>query len=1193
MNIKFLLRSFSLTFFILAVVIFEERTSFFQSAVFYNIFKDSYYYISSGKIGEGDVPLQDIVVDRSKVGGPYDVRSGYGDASRFIKDVGGTGLFGLKERAVWSPKYKKLYDEGLFLPYDYKESVGLIVKDKNGAVLEDNRLPKMLLPETEAVNEVNHALYFIEDGQILGENSSTYLNYAVDYKRFFVAGVRYVFFKFISIFNGSAEKSGGASTLLVQEKKFKHSPDGLTEGVDDKFKQIASAFAYLYRDGITTKEKSYTIIKNYLNSIPLGADERGEIYGLAEALNRYYGLSRFEIDYLYDKHSFNCFHDDPSLEYNNIFNLRLAMGFIVSLRRPSYYLGDEAGRIEREKLVDFYLKEMIADKSVFSDPYEKALKLSHSFIFNGKTIESLRKEKNRNSFDVNKACLYSEKNKKSPIETISEKTLTTIKNDFSKIIGEKNRYDLSNKDFKLTTSIDLGKQKILESVLEDIKSGRNTDKYGLYGERLLSKNEEKRVDYAINLYELENKNGVGMSNLVASYETDKRPSSFLNGGKFELGSTAKLRVLTSFLQLMEQDWILFNENKDQIKYCFKKDLNEEKCHSLLRKIFNLNEGRPLGEYDLQLASSSIKNKLRHDFILNNSYKTFLIDDDCFQVNDDFVNINKLRYFGFCFFTELYFNGKLDISKKEFLYQAMNIKINANPNSLFYTGGGLHKFDNFNEDDDHQYLTIDKGFSKSNNLVFVRLFRYMEIYLSDRREKDLSSLLNSEEDDRRSGYIEEYKYGDLLQYFNIYRRKSKDLELDSSDKKVLALGYAIEKLIKEDVGHSILTKKARNNRMRIFSNYNGDDYISLGRSCYGSLNGNSGGDSNEDNDSILCNKEGNCIDIKEDELQDEINGFDVNKEDVELGTVKNFNWQDVGYIGKEHPVRFFTEAMSCLNVKLRSADFSNRKSKYSSIIKKLQEESYAWVDKKSNYKKRNLAVRKMVEEKTFLEILDMWKSIGYPYNKIVPSLGTALGSSGDRPKALADLLGVIVSGGLKPHQSIINSINFAEGTPYEFNYEKTFKLGNERLLSKEISESVLTAMGNVVDHGTGISLKGKKGIVSARVKTGTGDNKKVFKINGTTKEIPLNRSATSVFNINEKYYGVLVAYTIYDGKMEETKLTFTSSLPNNIVRVLAEKGLFESAESKKTVVKSEIKDNELFNKNLKADFSSIIKRSDFE
>jgi hypothetical protein len=49
---------------------------------------------------------------------------------------------------------------------------------------------------------------------------------------------------------------------------------------------------------------------------------------------------------------------------------------------------------------------------------------------------------------------------------------------------------------------------------------------------------------------------------------------------------------------------------------------------------------------------------------------------------------------------------------------------------------------------------------------------------------------------------------------------------------------------------------------------------------------------------------------------------------------------------------------------------------------------------------------------------------------VPSLGTAIGASGDRPDALADLMGTVMNGGVRVPTATIEHLRFAAGTPYD-------------------------------------------------------------------------------------------------------------------------------------------------------------------
>jgi hypothetical protein len=50
-------------------------------------------------------------------------------------------------------------------------------------------------------------------------------------------------------------------------------------------------------------------------------------------------------------------------------------------------------------------------------------------------------------------------------------------------------------------------------------------------------------------------------------------------------------------------------------------------------------------------------------------------------------------------------------------------------------------------------------------------------------------------------------------------------------------------------------------------------------------------------------------------------------------------------------------------------------------------------------------------RAFVEIHKAWQQLGYPFDSLVASLATAIGSSADRPQALAELVGIIQRGGV--------------------------------------------------------------------------------------------------------------------------------------------------------------------------------------
>ena len=98
------------------------------------------------------------------------------------------------------------------------------------------------------------------------------------------------------------------------------------------------------------------------------------------------------------------------------------------------------------------------------------------------------------------------------------------------------------------------------------------------------------------------------------------------------------------------------------------------------------------------------------------------------------------------------------------------------------------------------------------------------------------------------------------------------------------------------------------------------------------------------------------------------------------------------------------------------------------------------------------------------------------------------------------------------------------------------------------------MVDVVEHGTAVRARGalvagdgRPAVVGG--KTGTGDHRyKIFGPGGTLLESRVvNRTATFVFLIDDRYYGVVTAFV---HGPEAAGFAFTSSLPAQIFKVLA-------------------------------------------
>src|SRR5271167_1132487 len=148
---------------------------------------------------------------------------------------------------------------------------------------------------------------------------------------------------------------------------------------------------------------------------------------------------------------------------------------------------------------------------------------------------------------------------------------------------------------------------------------------------------------------------------------------------------------------------------------------------------------------------------------------------------------------------------------------------------------------------------------------------------------------------------------------------------------------------------------------------------------------------------------------------------------------------------------------------------------------VRQEVYGWLFKGHSTHKQDLRIR----------ILQDWQRQGYPFGHLVPSYGSAIGSSGDRPDALADLMGIILNDGVRLPTVDLQRLDFAAGTPYETDI--AIKPEPQRVLSTAVAERVRRALLGVVAEGTAERLGGTYHAPNGSVlpvggKTGTGDNR---------------------------------------------------------------------------------------------------------
>ncbi len=171
----------------------------------------------------------------------------------------------------------------------------------------------------------------------------------------------------------------------------------------------------------------------------------------------------------------------------------------------------------------------------------------------------------------------------------------------------------------------------------------------------------------------------------------------------------------------------------------------------------------------------------------------------------------------------------------------------------------------------------------------------------------------------------------------------------------------------------------------------------------------------------------------------------------------------------------------------------------------------------------------------------------------PTLATSIGNSSDRPAALAELMGIILNDGVKKPTLRITQLHWGRDTPYETIMTPTPVQG-ERVMAPALARALRAGLADVVEHGTarrlaGSFLKPDGTPVIAGGKTGSGDNRfKTFnRYGGLTSSRAVNRTATFVFYLGDRYFGVLTSFVPDE---EAEGYSFTSALPVSILKLLA-------------------------------------------
>lgn len=947
------------------LVLFEARTSEIEARVLSSIASRLSYSVQPG-------PSPTIAFPS---GGPFNEQRGYAGLPEFEHRLTDAG-FRVVAQARLSPELERLSRWRITPPFHEPAVTGLVVRGENSTVLYDAGSRERAFKTYEDIPPVvTKGLLLVENRELEDSDSAT-RNPVVDWGRLSKAGLMYAGHKI-----GLPLPVEGGSTLATQIEKFRYADGGRTSSAGDKMRQMLSASLRVYRAGPDTRGERHQIVLDYLNSVPLAAaPEYGEVYGLGNGLYAWFGMDLDDLQNVFSKSSSQ---QEQALVYKHM------MALICAARAPSFYLEQNRGALETR--VDFYVRQLEADGTISSD-FARAVEATPlEFLPHAPTPQA--------------------------VPFVERKATNAFRTHLLSELGIPDLYTLDRLHLDADTTLNVPLQNQVLRIFEQLQDPAFVQAQGLRNDKyLFMRGDPAQVTYSFTLFE----RTPGGNVLRVQADTLNQPFDLNEGMKLELGSTAKLRTLAHYLELLASLYHDF--------------------------------------YGLDAATLAAKAKTA---------------DPITAWAADTIRMNP------------------DISLASLLDQSLDRQYSGNPGEVFFTGGGAHVFANFEKEENGRSFTLREGLAKSVNLVYIRLMRDLVRFHEARLPYNPDTIMNDPDDPTRQ--------------------------------KMLSV---------------MADKESQHFLFESWKDYRGLDEQGIVDKILGSRN------TSQRHLAILYfawNPDGNAdklaqwmtarhVPVTPEEAAKLLKSYDPSR----------LNISDYGYLLSRHPIDVWASGQI---VRQPSISWDNLL-KASGDVRQL---TAKWLFETKNRRAQDVRLRIKIEEDAFARMTPYWQRLAFPFDHLVPSYATAIGSSADRPEALAELIGIILNNGMRMPIVRVEKLRFAADTPYETVFEPQQQTG-ERVMEPEVAQALHNVVIGVVQDGTASRLlhayhtaDGKDIVVGG--KTGSGDNE--YKTRRFNRAV--SRTGTFVFYIGDRYFGAVTAYVAGD---KAGTYSFTSALPVTALKLMA-------------------------------------------
>jgi membrane peptidoglycan carboxypeptidase len=917
--------------------------------------------------------------------GPYDERLGYTRLGTFVERLESAG-YRVDRQARLSPGLDRLAGWGVALPYREKTRAGLTVLDREEKPLYATRYPEEIYERFEAVPTllVNTVL-FIENRELL-DTGHPFRNPVVDWRRLAKAiGVEALGRL------GGEWHSIGASTLPTQLEKLRHSPDGRTRSPGDKLHQMISASLRAYQGGVQTRAARRQILVDYLDSLPLAAAPgHGEVHGMGDGLRVWYGLDFAQANALLEA--------KPGVsEAARARVFKRALSLILAVRRPYHYLVENPRGLE--EFTDSYLRVM-----------------ARAGVIDARLRDAALAER------------LGPRAGSGPATTafVERKGANLVRSRLTSLLNVPALYDLDRLDLTAYSTLDAPGQGATTRLLRSLREPATLERLGLVGEKLLGGGDPARVLYSVTIYE----RGSHANRIRIQTDNLDQPLDINGGARIDLGSTAKLRTLISYLEAIAA------------------------LHDRYAR---------LGPAELAKARPHPKDRMGAWAI-------------------EYLTTAR----------------GTDKALQPMLEASLERKYSASPAEAFFTGGGLHTFGNFDREDDRKVMTIREAFRNSVNLVFIRLMRDVVTNHLYGSETSLAVRLADPLDPRRDRYLTRFADREGSEFVRRFFRKYQGLSPDAQLDLVLSGARATPN------GLAIALRSV---------------YPEVSLEIFREL--------------LTARLPGRGL---SDKMIEEI---------YERADPQATPLADRGYVAGVHPLELWLAGYLRRHPGAGITQVVRASSAERQAV-------YGWLFFTRHRNAQDNRIASLLEIEAFLDLHRSWERLGYPFASLTPSLATAIGSSGDRPAALAELMGIILNSGVRLPTVLVDGVDFAAGTPYETHMGRE-EVPATQVLAPEVATVVRGMLAQVVEQGTARALRPALAQPAAAPhvaggKTGTGDHRYfIYAKNGAVVDSRVvSRAATFVFIFDNRYFGTVTAYV---PGPEAARFHFTSALPVRVTGLL--------------------------------------------